>query len=144
MKRFFLLMSMIVVMILGFNCCETEEPCEQNNYGTVIVKNQTGYDILVDVMDDGWISERYLSNGSQTTYDRVSAGDISIWGYNGQNEAIEDHYLSSCEEFTFTWYTSKKKSGDGNNLYLKISVNGHVIKTVSVDDLEIVQEKPKG
>ncbi len=112
--------------------CEDPEPvrpaCESEHYGTVIVRNSTGYNLKVDV-NSMW--ETWLVNGSHHRYTYVPSGIFTVWGsYNGSDWAYSDEYLSSCDEFTYTWYAKKSSNG----LYLQISKGDQIIKVIT--DLE--------
>ena len=126
-----ILFTFVTLCFVGISC-ETEPvvpACESGNYGTVIVKNNTGSQLMVDV---NGIDETWIGNGYKCTYTKVSAGSITIWGsYDGSNWTYDYGYLSSCETFTYTWHSKKSSNG----LYLEISKNGEVIKVIT--DLQV-------
>jgi len=102
--------------VFTFIGCETEPvrpDCEINNYGSVTVKNSTGYNVWVDVTW-GNITENYeklLYNGGSYKYSKVPAGSIEIWiTFDGSDWYYEYESLSSCEDMTYTWYLTGKKS----------------------------------
>lgn len=142
MKKIKFFSLIITFMMLIFTSCETVDPspdCEQNSYGTVIVKNSTGYAIIVDVTEGSseYNDERYLSNGGRTTYYKIDAGNIRVWGsFDGDSWNKNSHYLTSCEEYTFTWYLNKK-SNSIENVWLEISKNGEVIEIVKDVDIGV-------
>jgi len=141
MKRFALIFStaFIVAIAISFMGCE-EEPdkkdCEVKNYGKVIVKNKTGYDICVDVTEGSsdYNNEKWISPGSQTTYNEIDAGTIKVWAsYDGDSWSKERHNLSSCEEFTYTWYEGQS-STQQESLALKQAIGNYVVgKTENMD-----------
>lgn len=123
---------LITIMAMFFTGCE-EEPdkkdCEVKNYGKVIVKNKTGYEICVDVTEGSsdYNNEKWISSGSQTTYNEIDAGTITVWAsYDGSNWSKEKHSLSSCEEYTYTWYEGQS-STEQESLALKSEVGNYVI-----------------
>ncbi|MFP4024560.1 MAG: hypothetical protein ACLFVR_08535 [Thiohalospira sp.] len=110
MKTKILSVIFFFISLFFIASCDEEDSrpdCEVDNYGTVIVKNSTGSSIYVDVTwgSSDYNDERKLSNGSQTTYNRVNAGDIKVWGsYTGLDGwKYKSTYLSSCDEVTMTW-----------------------------------------
>jgi hypothetical protein len=124
--------------VFTFQSCEDPAPdCEIYDYGTVIVKNETGFKIEVDVT---WgnidiNSERIVSNNSSTTYREIPAGKIYLWVsilYDGYWMPWEykTEYLITCDELTYKWYMSGKKS-TLNDLSLDIIQDGKVIKTIT-------------
>lgn len=125
MKKIFSYLTAIIVvfiMTFGFCSCETEEDCKANNYGTVVVKNNTSTKIIVDVTEGSseYNDERWIFVGSSTTYNNIDAGNITVWGSRSgdQGSWYRDSYnLSSCEEYTYTWYDA---AGDTNNSILKL------------------------
>ena len=141
MKRntFMKTILLLFVSLFLFTACDITEPepdCEKYSYGTVIVKNRTGYNLWVDVTW-GNMWENYtkkISHGSSATYKEVPAGPVDIWGsLDNSYWSYESKYLSSCEELTFTWTLNKsaEKSADIEpQLVLEVSVNGEVIETI--------------
>jgi len=107
--------SVIAIAVVLLTSCETstmfQEPCETNQTGTVIVRNETNHGIYVDVtwgsMNEN--SERWCSNGYSLTYTNVPAGSIKIWGQVASTDVWEydTEYLSACEDLEFTWYYNK-------------------------------------
>lgn len=131
--------------IITFSCEEPKPDCEIYDYGTVIVKNETGFKAEVDVTWGSYDTndERIVYNGSSTTYREVPAGKIYMWvsiytsgGWSGWLTP-ETEYLSSCYELTYRWYNSNAKST--NSLSLDIIRDGVVIKTIT----EFESEKKK-
>lgn len=96
MKKIFLKFALALAFIgalITFSCedpyVEPPRPdCEINNYGSVTVKNNTGYNVWVDVTW-GSISTNYeklLYNGNSYKYSRVHAGSIECWiTFDGTN-----------------------------------------------------------
>lgn len=151
MKRLTLTLALIMSAFLFFTSCETIDPtpeCEREGYGTVIVRNETGFKIEVDVTESGsdYNSERTLYNGGSTTYNRIDAGSIKLWvrtyinepGYNPfwTDWSYNSEYLSACEEFTYRWYTAYWKKSTEPSLFLDILKNGKVIGTITEFELK--------
>ncbi len=104
MKQIKLLSLIAMTLLISLTACEEEEEkpdCEVNNYGTVIMKNETGFDDL-QVKVNG--EERSISNGSEATYDEVDAGSFSVWMSLERNShsSEETKNLESCQEYTLT------------------------------------------
>jgi hypothetical protein len=113
MKKF--LLSLFLFSFVLFYSCEEPEPprpaCEVNQTGTIQIINHTGFQIKVDVWDGSFIGERYVSNGSSTTYSNVDAGTVEIWESDPYAEwGYWTRYLDSCETLEFE-ITSKKAGG---------------------------------
>jgi len=117
MKKILTLITVLFFSLMTFNSCEEPEPprpdCEINSYGSVTVKNSTGYNVWVDVTW-GSISENYeklLYNGNSYKYTHVRAGSIECWiTFNGTDWSYNYENLGACEDMTYTWYLSGKKS----------------------------------
>jgi len=119
MKRIKFIFTLWVVLmgaVFIIQSCETEPPippCERDNVGTVTVKNSTGYSIWTDVTW-GNVTENYekrVSNGSSTKYSNIPAGSIEIWvSFDGSDWVFNYEHLSACEDMTYTWYLSARKS----------------------------------
>jgi hypothetical protein len=114
---------MVLVMFVS-SCEETDSTpdCEKNDYGTVIVKNNTSTKIVVDVTEGSseYNNERWISVGSSTTYNKIDAGNITVWASRTGDQYSwykDSHNLSACEEYTYTWYDA---SGDTNDDALKL------------------------
>ena len=91
----------------------TLSECEALSYGSVSVKNSTGYNIYVDITWGAYLlnDERLLADGENTIYDEVPAGSIKIWVlFDGTDWLYENETLSVCEDMTYTWYLSSKKA----------------------------------
>jgi len=144
MKRKSFLKSLSVVifvmaMIFGapmvFTSCEdltpALEPCEQNNTGTFIVQNTTGYTVWVDVNN---IDERKLYHGGQTTYYNVPAGTNKLYIDLGDGWQYNTQYLSACETITYTWYLYGKKST--NQVNASFERDG----TIVVNDSDLIRD----
>jgi len=119
------------VLLLTTSCEEPEPPkpdCEINNYGSVTVKNSTGYNIWTDVTW-GNITENYeklLYNGNAYKYNRVHAGSIEIWvTFDGDDWYYNYESLSPCEDMTYTWYLNSRKS---TGPPLDLMVNGKTLE----------------
>lgn len=128
--KFALALAFIGAIILG--SCEIEPPipdCQEYQYGDIKVVNNVGFSTRFDIHDDG--SGKYVSNGSSYTWNDVDAGYYTMWIYIDSEWYYweQDQRLVACETLTFTWYLDNKKSI--NNLYLEISRNGEVIKTIT-------------
>jgi len=104
--------------------CTKEDPiptCERDKVGSVTVKNSTGYTVEVDVTWGNVVEnyEKTLYNGNSYKYNSVPAaghpesfgGQIEIWvSFDGSDWYYEYENLSPCEDMTFTWYLSARKS----------------------------------
>ena len=134
-KTFSLLLvfALFFGVLAFFTSCEDPIPprpdCEINQYGSVIVKNATGYLVTVDVTW-GSISTNYekmLYNNDSYKYSHVPAGGIEIWISFGDNDwAWNNEYLSACEDMTYTWYLSGKK-GIGESPFVLDIGNGELV-----------------
>lgn len=135
----FLLFALIPLFLQSCEFFDSPEPeqqkqdCEINSYGTVILVNQTGKSLFVDVTWGGSFEneERKIQNGKSTTYYKVPAGPIVIWG------AFEDtqwHYievsLEVCQEFKFIWFPHTIQSSQKNAFFVEVlDKEGNLIKT---------------
>jgi len=138
MKKIKILFATWLVLMVGLfviQSCEVEPPvpdCELNRYGSVTVKNSTGYNVWVDVTW-GNISENYeklLYNGNSYKYNKVPAGGIEIWvSFDGNDWYYEYESLSACEDMTYTWYLSGKKSAGGCPFVLMLP-NGDSVEPI--------------
>lgn len=137
MKKLLLKFAAVLAIFgsaIMFSCEEPPPPipdCEKYGYGEVTVKNSTGYQIKVDVTytSTGINNEKWLYNGGNYTYE-MDEGKVYIWAsFDGDDWVYDTHFLDACETLTYTWYLDKKKST--NSLYLEISRNGEIIKTVT-------------
>lgn len=141
-----ILTTLLIALSLLVTSCEVEPPtpdCELYNYGTVTVRNETGFKIEVDVTWGNYDvnDERILYNNGNTTYREVPAGRIYLWVSTYINEPgytpfwtdwdYNSEYLSACEDFTYRWYTAYWKKSTSPSLMLDIIKDGKVIKTVS-------------
>jgi hypothetical protein len=103
--------------------CDVEpilEHCESNHYGSVLVKNNTGYKIYTDVTWGSYNTndERVLYVGGQTKYNEVKSGSIEIWvSFDGNDWSYNYENLSDCEDLTYTWYLSARKSANDCPFY---------------------------
>ena len=110
-----LLMFLGLIGFIFFAGCEEiveeKRDCEVNSYGSVIVKNKTGYAIYVDVTEGSseYNDERRLSNGGSTTYRKIRAGRIKVWAsFSGDvnDWSYRNNTMSSCSEITESWRSS--------------------------------------
>jgi len=131
--KFFSLALFAIAMFFGtfmvLTSCEEVvqlEPCEQNNTGTFIVQNTTGYTVWVDVDD---MDERKLYHGGQTTYYNVPAGTRRMYIDLGDGWQYLTQHLNACETLTYTWYLAGKKST--NQLCCDKIINGVVVDTIT-------------
>ena len=115
-KAIFAVWLILMTGIFIIQSCEKVDPrppCEINNVGTTTVKNSTGYNVWVDVTW-GNITENYeklLYNGNSYKYSNVPAGSIEIWvSFDGNDWYYEYYNLKACEDLTYTWYLSARKS----------------------------------
>ena len=111
MKKLFLL-ALIFIGALALSSCKKE--CERGNYGDVTVTNRAGATIMVDVTwgNSDYNHERTLGNGQSTTYYRVPAGSVRIWGHGGWGWQYNNIYLYACENYEYTWYAGKEAPAD--------------------------------
>jgi len=119
MKKFkavLLIWATLMAGVFIMQSCEKEPPrpqCEIDNVGTVTVKNSTGYNIWTDVTWGNVVEnyEKLLYNGNSYKYSQIPAGSIEIWvSFDGSDWYYEYENLSACEDMTFTWYLSARKS----------------------------------
>lgn len=109
--------KILFLLLLGFFgvfLISCQEDCEKHNYGSVTVINGTHVPIVVDVTWGGSVynSERYLSPGSSTRYEKVPAGSVRIWGNAGYGWSSVSRTLRSCQSMSFTWHAGKSESFD--------------------------------
>lgn len=109
----------VIVMTIGLNSCggkKANKPdCEKNNTGSVIVTNNTGEVIYVDVStsDNHYINdERRLANGAKTTYDIPVGNDIawgipaSVWTGNSSDDYSWYQLpvtVEQCKTYNVSW-----------------------------------------
>ena len=132
MKKILLKFAAVLAIFgaaIMFACEEPIPECQQNQTGDIKVVNKIGFSTNFDIYDDG--SGNYISNGGSHTWYGVDAGYYTMWvRLDGDWFYWEqEQRLVACELLTFTWYLNKKKST--NNLYLEISRNGEIIKTIT-------------
>jgi len=117
MKKILLKFAAVLVIFgsaIMFSCEEPPPPipdCEKYGYGEVTVKNNTGYQIKVDVTytSTGVNYEKWLNNGGSYIYE-MDEGKVYIWAsFDGNDWVYETYYLDACENLTYTWYLNKKK-----------------------------------
>ena len=107
MKKILMFLGLIGFIFLA-GCeeiVEQKKDCEMNNYGSVIVKNKTGYTIYVDVTEGSseYNDERRLSNNGSTTYQKIHAGSIKTWAsFTGDvnDWSYRNGRMTSCGEIT--------------------------------------------
>lgn len=112
-KTILLSVATLIVMLLMASC---QEDCEKHNYGSVTVRNNAGFPILVDVTWGGsmYNDERYLSHGRSTTYNEVPSGSARVWGNAGYGWVSNSIYLSNCQNYTYTWHSTKDEEYNPN------------------------------
>lgn len=105
-----LVFAMFATILFSCSLFEEEEPfvekCELEKTGSVIVHNETGETIIVDVTegDDLVNNERTIYEGGSTIYLDILAGNIKIWvSFDGENWAYYGPRLEVCEEMEYTW-----------------------------------------
>jgi len=114
--KFALALAFIGAIII--TSCEKKPiipPCERDNVGTVTVKNSTGYNVWVDVTWGNVVEnyEKLLYNNNTYKYSNIPAGRIEIWiTFDNNDWYYEYENLSACQDMTYTWYLSGKKSTD--------------------------------
>ncbi len=104
MRKFIIFSAFAFGLLIAFSACEKDD----EDTGTVVVLNETGYTIITDVRwgDMSVNDERLVSDGDQTTYEDVPAGEIEIWGkvdQEGYVWASFDHTLEPGQNYNFTW-----------------------------------------
>jgi len=118
MKKILLKFALALAFIgaIVITSCVKEPPrpqCEIDNVGTVTVKNSTGYNVWVDVTWGNVVEnyEKLLYNNNTYKYTNIPAGSIEIWvSFDGNDWYYEYENLSACENMTYTWYLSARKS----------------------------------
>jgi hypothetical protein len=127
----FTIMAIAIIMTLVLNSCDTKEPCEKDNFGTVVVTNNTGMAIYVDCTQgsEEFNEERYLSVGQHTEY-QMRPGEVTEWATPAEDYACncnwftDTYYLEQCEIHNDPWLPAK-----GETIYkLDVSVKSAVIK----------------
>lgn len=119
MKRNIFL-SLMAIMIaglftLGLSSC-SKKPCEKDNFGTVIVTNNTGQAIYVDCTQAGssMNDERMLGVGQSTEYEmtpgEITEWAIEAWDYPNGSWYTDTYYLEQCETHDDPWIMSKKST----------------------------------
>jgi len=118
---------MILAIMFGLgmamSSCRSKPECEKYNFSDVIVRNNTGVGIVVDVTypPSEMNEERYVSPGSSTTYRRMDAGRLWVWGSAGYGWSRNNINTRACENFTFTWNALK----DGT-VEIDLNYNGFI------------------
>jgi hypothetical protein len=121
MKKFLklLLVSLFVVFITGFSCTKDKPLCERNNFGHVIIHNNTSIYLWVDATNSGsdYNDETRLSPGGSHTI-TVDPGNVTVWaasdtGRSNNKWNTDDIYVKQCDEYSYTW--TNKKGGEGNS-----------------------------
>jgi len=121
MKNLLLKFALALAFIGAIIISSCGSSCEVGNYGSVTVKNETGYKIWVDVTWGNVVEnyEKLLSDGSSYKYTKIPAGSIEIWGaFSTSDWAYNVENLSSCENLTYTWYLNKSVSIKGENILM--------------------------
>jgi len=106
-----LLILIVSTLFLGCDSLVDKPACEKDQTGSVKVVNNTGYSIYVDVTwgSSTYNSERYVSNGSSSTYNNVPAGTVTIWASFDRSDWTSGYTsVSSCSTKTYTWSYGKK------------------------------------
>jgi len=130
MKRLLGLLLVVGLLVIG---CEDPPPpvpyCEQNNIGTVTVKNETGYTIYTDVTWGSYDTnyEKMLYDNGSYKYTKVPAGSIEIWiTFDGDDWSWNRENVSACEDMTYRWYIATKKATNGCPFIIDIG-NGELV-----------------
>lgn len=121
----------VIVMTIGLNSC-SKKSCEKNNTADVVVTNNSGYVLHVDVVynSDDVNDDRTLEKGQSTTY-TVTAGTVYIQASNPIDYAskpiqfwAEENYsngssngtkLTQCQVYNKSWTTENTTTGKGSN-----------------------------
>lgn len=123
MKKYFFL---LVIIQIFFSCGKDEKsPCEENDWGTVTVNNQSIYPIWVNIWSDtpwgDWRGkDTYLTPGESVTFSEVKMGEmyhlVSVanddWTWNSNRKT-----LFSCEVEEWSWTNEKLYDVFSNNNY---------------------------
>jgi len=143
-KAIFCAIFIFVPATLFVSSCEDPPPaCEEGDYGTVNVKNESGYSLWVDVTWDDYYEndERKVYDGSYTAYTKVPAGRIEVWGsFDRIDWTYDIENLSACEYLNFTWTLSYKKSSDGSILTI-ITIRDKTEENSEIPNYEAEKEK---
>jgi len=142
MKKILLKFALALAFIgaIVISSCEKEPPrpqCEIDNVGTVTVKNSTGYNVWVDVTWGNVVEnyEKLLYNGNSYKYNQIPAGSIEIWvSFDGSDWSYNYENLSACENMTYTWYLSGKKSAGECPFVLLLPNGEEVVPTLKVKE----------
>ena len=127
----FVIVAIAIIMTLGLTSCETKEPCEKQNFGTVIITNYTGMVIYVDCTqgNSDYNDERLLGINQKTEY-RMKPGEVTEWATpavdyaSGDNWYTDTYYLNQCEIHDDPWTGAK-----GETIYkIDVSVKSSVVK----------------
>jgi len=126
MKKILLL---LLVLFIGFASCEQKPACEKDNFGTVIMTNNTGQVIWVDCTQQGedYNDERMLGIGQKTQYQMrpgmVTEWAIEAWDYPNGSWYTDTYYLDQCDVHNDPWTVGKKKSTkDLEKIGLKVEI----------------------
>lgn len=131
--RKYLLQFVLVLALLGVAIsCEKIPYCEREHVGITTVENLTGYPADVDVTwGDVEINyEVFLYDGESHTYYDIPAGIIEIWiKFEGEEWQYQYEDLGVCEDMTFRWYVSARKSANGSPFVLALPDGRMVVPT---------------
>ena len=121
-----LILATLFIILIG---CKKEDPlplCVIEDFGWVLVENETTYDGWVDATEYGQEEnyEAFLHHGESYDYGKMNSGTITIWfTFDGDEWFYEYENLSHCEDLTFTWLPELKKSSK-NIPVLKFTKDG--------------------
>lgn len=129
MKKILLLLSAILMtsMLLFVSCVEDKEPCEEDNFGSVTITNNSGeywvFDVTYQETATGWTTNEEVTiyNGESYTWEEVGAGTIAIWVSDPFNDwtIAQETTLAACGSYTynatdrcqlFNWATATVKN----------------------------------
>ena len=107
------LVSLLMICLMILVSCKKKPDCEKNNYGTVVVTNNSETGLWVDVTyssGDETNDERLLGIGQSTTY-IMTPGAITEWATTVADYAANDNWytdsyiLTQCEIHDTPWIT---------------------------------------
>lgn len=145
MKKNLLLLGLaLVVGSFSFIACDEDddsvvkEPCEENDYGSVTVTNNSGeywvFDVTYEKNGSEWTTneEVTINDGESYTWEEVGAGTVAIWVSDPTHDwtIAKEISLDACESHTyyandrcqlFDWGTATVVNGGDFTLVVDVS-----------------------
>ena len=120
-KKFSVITIIIITLIFATSFCRKEKPlCERNNFGHIIIHNNTNFPLWVDATNAGnlYNDETRLSVGDSHTF-TVDPGTVTIWAASDINKDLDSWNndkvtIVQCDEYSYTWRNAK---GEGDGTY---------------------------